>query len=144
MNILKFLILVLILTISNKASAVALNSINCKTAKSEDHTVAISFFRPIDPMHPFIGFLFFSATLSVFKNDVKVYENKSLRMTPEIYTTDINLRGDTDGVHLRLYPQTSTEGEYTHYTGQVFINDLDAKAYFNFKDLGDQPGLYCR
>lgn len=65
-------------------------------------------------------------------------------MTPEIYTTDINLRGDADGVHLRLYPQTSSAGEYTHYTGQVFINNLDAKAYFNFKDLGEQPGLYCR
>lgn len=144
MKIIKFLVLVLILTISIKASAITLNSMNCQTAKSAEHTVGISFFRPIDPLKPFIGFLFFSATLSVFKNNVKIYENSNLRMTPEIYTTDINLRGDASGVHLRLYPQITNEGEFINYTGQVFINDLEARAYFNFKNEGEKPGLNCR
>lgn len=144
MKLLKTTLYVLILTMATRSFAVELNSIKCQTAKSANHTVEISFLRSVDPLNPFIGFLFFSAKLTVFKNEVKVYSNPSLRITPEIYTTDINLRGDAAGVYLRLYPQTSNEGDYTHYTGQVFINDLDARAYFNFRDIGDQPGLYCQ
>ncbi len=144
MKILRFIILVLILTVATETFAVELKSINCQTAKSANHTVAVSFFRPIDPLNPFIGFLFFTAKLSVFKNKILVYENINVRMTPEIYTTDLNLRGDANGVHLRLYPQTTNEGEFTHYTGQLFINDLEARAYFNFKNEGETPGLDCR
>lgn len=64
-------------------------------------------------------------------------------MTPEVYTTDINLFGEAAGVYLRLYPQIGAEDEYTHYTGKLFINDLNAKADFNFNNHGDKPGLEC-
>lgn len=143
MKYLKVLFFVLTLTITTRAIAVEVKSLTCQTAKSADHTVVINFFRPVNPLSPFIGFLFFGAELSVYKNNSLVYENKNVRMTPEVYTTDINLRGDTDGVYLRLYPQTTAKGEFTHYTGQVFINDLNTKAYFNFRDIDSQPGLYC-
>lgn len=144
MKILKYVFLVLILTTTSKALAIEINAIKCKTAKSAEHTVEISFFRPVNPLKPFIGFLFFTANLSVFKNETKVYQNLNIRMTPEIYTTDINLRGDANGVYLRLYPQITNDGEFSHYTGQVFINDLDKRAYFNFRDSDDKPGLYCQ
>lgn len=144
MKFIRFIFFVLTLAAATRTFALELSSMNCQTAKSAHHKVVVSFLHPVDPLNPFIGFLLFSATLAVYKNEVKVYENKNLRMTPEIYTTDINLRGDAEGVYLRLYPQISSEGEFTHYTGQVFINDLDARAYFNFKDIGDQPGLDCQ
>ncbi|AZZ36347.1 hypothetical protein CIK05_05930 [Bdellovibrio sp. qaytius] len=143
MKIFSLFFFVTILTIATKTFATEVNSITCKPAKSAEHTVVVSFFRPVNPLSPFVGFLFFSANLAVYKNSVKIYENKNLRMTPEVYTTDINLFGEAEGVYLRLYPQTDSQGEYTHYTGKLFVNDLDAKAYFNFNDIGEQPGLNC-
>ncbi len=128
---------------STKTFAVEITSITCDPARSEAHQVVLEFVRPVDPLKPFLGFLYFSAKLSVYKNSAKVYENPSIRLSPEVYTTDINLFGEASGVYLRLYPQTDSVGQFTNYTGKLFINDLDVKAYFNFNDVGDQPGLHC-
>lgn len=143
MKIIYLLFVTLTLAFTTTAFAAEVKTLTCSTAKSEIHSVVVDFPRAVNPLSPFIGFLSFTASVSVYKYDVKIYENKNVRVTPEIYTTDINLRGDAEGVYLRLYPQMN-EGEFSHYTGQLFINDLDKKAYFNFKDFEDQPGLDCR
>lgn len=135
--------IMLVMAFATNAFAAEIKTLTCSTAKSEIHKVVVDFPRSVNPLSPFIGFLSFTATVSVYKYDVKVYENKNVRVTPEVYTTDINLRGDAEGFYLRLYPQL-VEGEFSHYTGQLFINDLDKKAYFNFKDFEDQPGLDCQ
>lgn len=139
----KLMPLFIILTFALQTLAAEIKTLTCTTAKSEIHSVVIEFPRNVNPLSPFIGFLSFTASLSVYKYDVKVYQHKNIRITPEVYTTDINLRGDAEGVYLRLYPQIK-EGEFSHYTGQLFINDLNQKAYFNFKDADDQPGLNCQ
>ncbi|WP_409479854.1 hypothetical protein [Pseudobdellovibrio sp. HCB154] len=143
MKSMRLLFIILTTVFTAKTFAAEVKTLTCSTAKSEIHSVVVDFPRSVNPLSPFIGFLSFTATVSVYKYDVKVYENKNVRVTPEVYTTDINLRGDAEGVYLRLYPQM-LEGEFSHYTGQLFINDLDKKAYFNFKDIDDQPGLDCR
>ena len=143
MKFMRLLFVILATVFTTKTFAAEVKALNCSTAKSEIHTVVVDFPRSVNPLSPFIGFLSFTATISVYKYDVKVYENKNVRITPEVYTTDINLRGDAEGVYLRLYPQV-VEGEFSHYTGQLFINDLNVKAYFNFKDMADQPGLDCK
>ena len=129
---------------TTKTFAVEITSITCDPARSNAHQVVVEFVRPVDPLKPFIGFLYFSAKLSVYKNSVKVYELASVRLSPEVYTTDINLYGEAAGVYLRLYPQIDSAGQFTKYTGKLFINDLDVKAYFNFNDLEGHPGLDCR
>ncbi|MCM2353160.1 MAG: hypothetical protein NDI63_06035 [Pseudobdellovibrio sp.] len=139
----RLLFIILATVFTTKTFATDVKTLTCSTAKSEIHSVVVDFPRSVNPLSPFIGFLSFTATVSVYKYDVKVYENKNVRVTPEVYTTDINLRGDAEGLYLRLYPQV-VEGEFSHYIGQLFINDLDKKAYFNFKDISDQPGLDCR
>ena len=143
MKFIHFLLIALILTLSLYTFAAEVKSLTCTTANSEIHKVVVDFPRAVNPLSPFIGFLSFTASVSVYKYDSRVYQHKNVRVTPEVYTTDINLRGDAEGVYLRLYPQV-IEGEFTHYTGQLFINDLNQKAYFNFKDIGDQPGLDCQ
>lgn len=139
----RLLFIILVTVFTTKTFAAEVKALTCSTAKSEIHTVVVDFPRLVNPLNPFIGFLSFTATVSIYRYDVKVYENKKVRVTPEVYTTDINLRGDAEGVYLRLYPQVK-EGEFSHYTGQLFINDLDQRAYFNFKDVEEQPGLDCK
>lgn len=143
MKIMHLFFVILVTLFTTNTFAAEVKTLTCSTAKSEIHTVVVDFPKLVNPLSPFIGFLSFTATISVYKYDVKVYENKNVRVTPEVYTTDINLRGDAEGVYLRLYPQV-VEGEFSHYTGQLFINDLDKRAYFNFKDAEEQPGLDCQ
>lgn len=143
MKFLRPFLFLISLHFTTQTLAVEITSITCDPARSHTHQVVVEFVRPVDPLKPFIGFLYFSAKLSVYKNSVKIYENPSVRISPEVYTTDLNLYGEAAGVYLRLYPQINNAGQYTKYTGKLFINDLDVKAYFNFNDLEGHPGLDC-
>lgn len=124
-------------------AATTVQNLTCVPSKDSGIQVQISFYKGIDPLHPFIGVYDFGATLRVSqKSSNRVYEN-SLRVTPELNYHDDKLRGDAEGVYLRLYPQKSN-GEFSHYTGQLFVNDLNVKAYFNFSNANGRPGLVCK
>lgn len=123
----------------------AVRTLNCTPAINDRLSLEITFSKDINPEKPFIGFNEFGATLKVKKqNSNQSYTNSNVRITPEIYTTDLNLRGDAAGIYLRLYPQFDGHNAFTHYTGQVLINDLDVRAYFNFSNSYGQPGFVCR
>ncbi|MFS4459606.1 hypothetical protein [Bdellovibrio sp. HCB2-146] len=109
--------------------------------------VEVTFVRAIDPLNPWIGTYNFGAQLEVFSSR-GIYGRTDMRMSPLQYTTDIDMRGDAAGldggaVYLRLSPIVSGGNFSGQYRGQLFVNDLDAKAYFNFRDAGNQPGLTC-
>ncbi len=122
----------------------AMTMVTCTPTRNSTYQINIIFPRDTNPLHPFVGFLNFMATVQIFNPQNQLeYENKKIRVTPEVYTTDINLRGDAEGVYLRLYPQI-TNDQFTHYTGQIFINDLDTKNYYNFRSSDSAPGFVCR
>ena len=124
------------------AATTTVQNITCVPSKDSGVKVQISFYKGIDPLHPFIGVYDFGATLRISQErSTRIYEN-SLRVTPETTYHDDKLRGDAEGVYLRLYPQKSN-GEFSHYTGQLFINDLNVKAYYNFSNANGRPGLVC-
>lgn len=126
-------------------NAHAVRTLNCTPSVDDRLSLDITFSRDITPERPFVGLYEFGATLKVKRqNSNQTYTNSNVRMTPEVYTTDTNLRGDAAGVYLRLYPHFDGRNVFTHYTGQVLINDLDVRAYFNFTDSYGQPGFVCR
>ena len=126
-------------------NAHAVRTLNCKPSIDDRLSLDITFSKDISPEKPFIGFYEFGATLKVKRqNSNQTYTNSNVRITPEVYTTDTNLRGDAAGIYLRLYPHFDGRNVFTHYTGQVLINDLDVRAYFNFTDSYGQPGFVCR
>lgn len=126
-------------------NAHAIRTLDCTPAIDDRLNLEIIFSKNISPEKPFIGFNEFGATLKLKKlTSNQTYTNSNIRITPEIYTTDINLRGDAAGIYLRLYPQFDNHNVFTHYTGQVLINDLDVRAYFNFSNSYGRPGFVCR
>lgn len=142
MNKIIFIVLFFCCLILSKNSY-GLNNTACTPSRNPSYQINIIFPRDVNPLHPFVGFLNFMATVQVINSNNQLeYENKKVRITPEVYTTDISLRGDTEGVYLRLYPQITNE-QFTHYTGQLFINDLDTKSYYNFKNTDAAAGFLC-
>lgn len=124
------------------AGAATVQNITCVPSKDPSTKVQISFYKSIDPLRPFIGVYDFGATLRISREgSSRIYEN-AVRVTPEVSYHDDKLRGDAEGVYLRLYPQQAN-GEFLQYTGQLFVNDLNVKAYFNFSNTNGRPGLVC-
>lgn len=127
------------------AQAVKIQKLECF---AHDKTkVEITFHRATDPLNPWIGAYEFGAQIEVFSAR-GIYGRDDMRMSPLKYTTDIDMRGDASGldggaVYLRLSPVVADGNFSGHYRGQLFVNDLQAKAYFNFRDSGNQPGLTC-
>lgn len=141
-----FLMLKWIMTIALLlcTQAFAVQEIICIPQKNKNLRIQFHFPRDVDPAHPFRGFLYFNTTLKINDlNENRIYQNPYIRITPEVYTTDINLRGDAEDVYIRLYPQFENE-KFSHYTGQLFINDLNTRSYFNFRNENNQPGFICR
>lgn len=133
-----------LLSICFSAQAYAVENVVCLSSQKPDVKVLVTFYKDIDPAKPFIGSYNWGATLTIVRdNSPKIYQNKTLRITPEVYYSDINLRGDAEGVHLRLYPLFDDNNNFKNYKGQLFINDLDHKVYYNFIDRDGVPGLTC-
>lgn len=124
------------------AQVFAVQTVECFPAQ-KDIKVTVTFNRDINPAKPFIGSYKWGATLKISSPGKPEYVNKSVRMTPEVYYSDISLRGDTEGIYLRLYPHFDSDNNFTNYDGQLFINDLDYKVYYNFIDRDGVPGLTC-
>lgn len=128
------------LVLAGPVQAAKIQKLSCRAWDSSQ--VEVVFNRPIDPLIPFTSYEF-GAQLEVFSKR-GVYGRADVRITPLKTTHDYDLRGDAGGaVFLRLSPMLSQNKFSGKYTGQLFVNDLDAKAYFNFKDTGSLPGLLC-
>lgn len=136
----KFVIALLWMAFAGPVYAAKIQKLSCRAWDSTQ--IEIVFSRPVEPLVPFTSYEF-GAQLEVFSKR-GVYGRADVRITPLKTTHDADLRGDAGGaVFLRLIPMLS-KNEFTgKYSGQLFINDLDAKAYFNFKDTGSLPGLLC-
>jgi hypothetical protein len=122
----------------------ALNSfteLHCRPSKDRNVSITIEFHKQIDPLKPFIGLPYFGATLIVENN--KFYKNTNLKLTPERSYQHLDLRGDAEGVYLKLYPQINSQTLFTHYEGQLFINDLNVRAYYNYVDSEFGAGFIC-
>lgn len=127
------------------ANAFAVRTVECIPGQDSTIKVTITFNRDIDPKMPFSGRYDWGATLKVEKlRSTYSYVNSKIRMTPEVDYSDINLRGDAEGLHLRLYPQLNSNNNFTNYEGQLFVNDLEARVYLNFSDRDGVTGLICK
>ena len=124
------------------AQAFAVQTVVCTPAQ-KNIKVTVTFFKDINPAKPFIGSYNWGATLKISRPGKPEYVNQSVPMTPEVYYSDISLRGDAEGIYLRLYPHFDSDNNFTNYDGQLFINDLDYKVYYNFIDRDGVPGLTC-
>lgn len=134
----------LFLSLSFSAQVFAVQTVVCTPAQKPNIVVTVIFNKDIDPKKPFVGTYNWGATLKIAVPGKPEYINSSVRMTPEVYYSDITLRGDAPGVHLRMYPHFDSETHFTNYEGQLFLNDLDYKIYFNFIDRDGVPGLTCK
>lgn len=137
----KALIVALLFAVPSLASAVT--SITCVPARDTDFRVQVNFNRDINPLIPFIGVYEFGAALKITQKNSRYAYQINLRMSPEENYQSDKVRGDAENVYLKLYPQQKN-GQFSHYTGQLFVNDLNVRAYFNFMDLGSEPGLTCK
>lgn len=136
---------IILLSLIFSAQVFAVQNVVCIPAQKPNVKILVTFNKNIDPAKPFIGSYNWGASLVITQaGSPKVYENKSVRITPEVYYSDINLRGDAEGIYLRLYPRFDADNNFTNYDAQLFINDLDAKVYYNFIDRDGVPALTCR
>lgn len=129
-------------------SAFAFTRLDCRPYSSDfrkEIQIEVLFGRSIDPLHPVIGNYYVTAELRVKeKNSRNTYVRPDVQLYPEKGTADTNLRGGATGmVHLRLNPQFK-DGIFVAYFGDLFVNDLDVKAYFNLVGSGSEPGMYCK
>lgn len=126
------------------AQVSAVQNVVCTPTQKPNVKILVTFNKDINPARPFIGSYNWGATLIITQaGSPKVYENKSVRITPEVYYSDIKMRGDAEGIYLRLYPKFDADNNFTNYEGQLFINDLDYKVYYNFIDRDGAPALTC-
>lgn len=133
-----FSIFALVFAVSAHAGKV--QTLKCLSA--DQTPVEIVFNRGVDPLVPFTSYEF-GAQLEVFSKR-GIYSRTDVRITPLKTTHDMDLRGDAGGaIYLRLSPILNQNAFSGKYQGHLFVNDLDAKAYFNFKGTDSQPGLVC-
>ena len=136
----RYLIALLSVALALPVQAAKIQKLSCH---AWDQTpIEIVFSHAIDPLVPFTTYEF-GAQLEVFAKR-GVYKRADVRISPLKTTHDVDMRGDAGGaLYLRLSPVLNQNEFSGKYMGQLFVNDLDAKAYFNFKDTGSQPGLQC-
>jgi hypothetical protein len=115
----------------------SITSLKCTTIGHEA-AVRIQFSRAVDPQNPWIGWNSISANLEVQPERSHQIYKTPIALTP---LSGNDMRGDAPqgGVYLQLFPQANGT-----YTGQLFINDLDARMYFDFRSEGNEPGLKCK
>lgn len=126
-------------------AAFALENIVCIPTKDTTKTLLMRFHKNIDPSRPIIGGYSLGMDLEIHSATKILYTKNDLRLVPIKNYSDFNLKFDNEniGVYLRLYPQFS-EGTFVNYLGQIFVNDLSVRAYFNFKDSQSGPGFICQ
>ncbi|WP_413290970.1 hypothetical protein [Bdellovibrio sp. HCB337] len=141
----KSILFAILTMMTASAMAVSVTQLHCETIDSET-TVQIQFDSAVDPAKPFIGWPNLPATLEVRPYRSRNIYKTAIHFTPLKGGEAYDLRGSAaqEGVYLQLFPEI-VKGEATgNYTGQAFINDLDARVYFDFRSEGSIPGLTCK
>lgn len=139
----------LILSPSFSGAANSFTKIICQptaSAVSQEALVEISFNGAVDASKPLVGRY---ELLGRFRlQDTKrhrIYERADLKLYPVSGTADVNLSGGAGGyLHVRLFPIFQGANFSGNYHAQVFINDLDTKAYYNLTGNSQAPGLFCQ
>ena len=136
----KYFVICIFILATGSAQAAKIQKLSCRAV--DQTAVEIVFSRAFDPLVPFTVYEF-GAQIEIFGKR-GLYGRADVRITPLKTTHDVDLRGDVaDAVYLRLAPVV-TQGQFAGtYVGQLFVNDLNVKAYFNFKNTGAMPGLSC-
>ncbi|QLY25396.1 hypothetical protein [Bdellovibrio sp. KM01] len=118
--------------------------LNCTTITGD--LVRIQTDRSVDPQSPWVGFSTINAHLTVKEDRSNNLYKIDIVLTPIQGSGDLNMRGDATqgGVYLQLYPQIANGKATGKYTGQLFVNDLDQRRYFDFRSEGNEPGLVCQ
>ncbi|MBO9666694.1 MAG: hypothetical protein J7501_07750 [Bdellovibrio sp.] len=118
----------------------SITSLKCTTIGHEA-AVRIQFERSVDPQNPWIGWNQIQASLEVQPERSHQIYKTAIVLSPLTNGNHGDMRGDATqgGVYLQLFPQANGT-----YTGQLFINDLDARVYFDFRSEGNEAGLKCK
>lgn len=137
----------LILTVLIQLPVFAMASftqLNCSTITGD--LVRIQTDRAVDPQSPWVGFSTINAHLTVKEDRSNNLYKTEIVLTPIQGSGELNMRGDATqgGVYLQLYPQLVNGKASGKYTGQLFVNDLDQRRYFDFRSEGNEPGLVCQ
>ncbi|QDK39485.1 hypothetical protein [Bdellovibrio sp. NC01] len=144
----KFILSLALSAFAVPVMAVSVTQVNCKTIEGRE-TVRILFDKSVNPAQPWTGFGYFGASLEVkVVNSRQSYKRSDVRMSPIKSYDDVDMRGDAQGfdggaLYLQLYPEIVNGQATGKFTGQLFVNDLDARAYYDFRSEGRTPGLVC-
>lgn len=126
-------------------SMAAYTHLRCSTI-GDEAIVTVQVARAVDAQNPWIGFSTIGADLIVQRKGAHNFYKTAITLSPLSRSGDLNMRGDADqgSVYLQLYPVVAGGTATGAYTGQLFINDLDKREYFDFRSEGKEPGLVCK
>lgn len=107
--------------------------------------IEVIFNRAIDPLKPVIGSYNLGAVLKLHdKITGQTYTRSDVVLVPSKSMDDVNLRGGAAGmVHIRVSPVLKNGAFMGRYTGDLFINDLDSRHYYNLTGTTQEPGIVC-
>ncbi|WP_413559122.1 hypothetical protein [Bdellovibrio sp. HCB209] len=126
-------------------SMAAYTQLRCSTI-TEEAIVTIQVNRAVDAQNPWVGFSTIGANLVVQRIGAHNFYQTAITLSPLSGSGDLNMRGDATqgGIYLQLYPEIVGGTATGKYTGQLFVNDLDKREYFDFRSEGKEPGLVCK
>ncbi len=110
-----------------------------------DAVIEVIFNRTIDPLKPVVGAYNLGAALKFHdKITGQTYTRSDVVLVPAASMDDVNLRGGAAGmVHIRVSPVLKNGAFMGRYTGDLFINDLDSRHYYNLTGTSQEPGIVC-
>ncbi|MEK2689346.1 hypothetical protein [Bdellovibrio sp. GT3] len=126
-------------------SMASFTQLRCTTI-GEEAIVTVQLSRAVDAQNPWVGFNTIGANLIVKRIGAHNQYSTPITLSPLSQYGDLSMRGDATqgGVYLQLYPEIAGGTATGKYTGQLFVNDLDKREYFDFRSEGNEPGLVCQ
>lgn len=136
--------LFLAMSVAGVFAKASVTQLHCTTI-DQDATVRVQFDKAVDPANPWIGWTMIHSVIEVRPARSPQVYRKEIVITPLNGVRSPDMRGDaTEAVYLRLSPVLASGQATGEYTGQLFINDLDLRAYYRFLNDGTEPGLRCK
>lgn len=134
----------LALSLASVLAQAAVTQLHCTTI-DQDATVRVQFDKAVDPASPWVGWTMIHGRIEVRPRQSAQVYRKEIVITPLNGVQSPDMRGDaTEAVYLRLSPVLAGGQATGEYTGQLFVNDLDVRAYYRFMNDCYEPGLRCR
>lgn len=136
---------ILFLSLNTEAAISRLNCVSGYEPMRDEAAIEIIFSRAIDPLKPVVGSYNLGAVLKLHdKITGQTYVRSDVVLVPSNSMSDVNLRGGAAGmVHLRISPVLNNGTFVGRYTGDLFINDLDSRHYYNLVGSSQEPGIVC-